>query len=400
MLFTALPNDVFILVLQYLDVNELVTLSICCKLLKCLIADYGWTAYLRAHPRPSYSLALSRKNWSKHAQIYYDFLTDRSWRRSEFVARPLSKPWPEKSQPILAISSSRLVVAAGSGITCFTFGESGDRSAPSLSLEGTFSFAQDFERPSSITSMTFVDDGGADETLCLGFHNGVVQYVSLKHSATLVLSSCQLQNGDYLENLTSDRDLILAFSSTGVATLTNLHSGLPELHSIKLNARGWASYFCLDSTGPYAAFGTSSIHPLKVHSLRNDQLSQVPTAILHPYSISGVAGLKPISSAVYGISRGPLASPWGASPQILVSGWFDGQDLPVTASSLFGTFAPQALAGVFTLLAMTDPPSMMSSLKAQGYMALHKADLSSMTSALASLQRPIRNSHKDGTSTD
>ncbi|KAG6890824.1 hypothetical protein C0995_003257 [Termitomyces sp. Mi166 len=295
------------------------------------ITEFGWAAYLRTHPRPSFSLLRSRKSWSTHAQVYYDFLTDRSWSRLEFIARPLSKSWLGKSQPVLAINSSRLVIAAGSGITSYTFGLSVDREAPPIRFEGSFSFAQ-LERTTAITSMTFVDKGGLDESLCLGFQDGTLQYVSLKPPpldspilrGTVSLSS-QLQGGEYIESLSSDRNILLTLSSCGTATLTNFHSTLPESGNVALKARAWASHLCMDSSGPYAAFGTSSTQALRVHSIADDQLCRTPTAILHPHVESNIAQAKIISSAVYGISRAPLACPWGASPQILVSGWFDGQ---------------------------------------------------------------------------
>jgi WD40 repeat protein len=32
-----------------------------------------------------------------------------------------------------------------------------------------------------------------------------------------------------------------------------------------------------------------------------------------------------LSSAVYGLTQAPLSSPWGSSPQVIASGWFDGR---------------------------------------------------------------------------
>jgi WD40 repeat protein len=72
----------------------------------------------------------------------------------------------------------------------------------------------------------------------------------------------------------------------------------------------------------------SETSPLVVHAvLEGGLLSPQPMAILHTHTASA-ANLKPReefgSSAVYDLCQGPLNSPWGASPQILVSGWFDG----------------------------------------------------------------------------
>lgn len=318
---------------------------------------------MRVHPRPSFSLLRSRKSWSTHAQTYYDFLTDLSWSRLEFIARPLSKPWLGKSQPVLAINSSRLVIAAGSTITSYAFVPSVEKEAPPIRLEGSYSFAQ-LERTITITSMTFVDNGGLDETLCLGYQDGTLQYVSLKppldsqtFEVTMSLSS-QLQGGQYMESLTSERNILLTLSSSGIATLTNLQSPLPKYGNVALNARGWASHLCLNSSGPYAAFGTSSRHPLRVHSIADDQLSRTATAILHPHiDLHDLAQAGQVSSAVYGISRAPCACPWGASPQILVSGWFDGQvrchDL--RSSSRVTNEGSSGATSLLPVLTMQDP---------------------------------------------
>ncbi|EEB96660.1 hypothetical protein MPER_04167 [Moniliophthora perniciosa FA553] len=72
------------------------------------------------------------------------------------------------------------------------------------------------------------------------------------------------------------------------------------------------------SSSPFVALGTSSRSPLFVHSIHGGELSQLPTAIL------GGKRNDSTTSAVYGISRAPLSAPWGSSPQIIVSGWFDG----------------------------------------------------------------------------
>ncbi|KAG6841999.1 hypothetical protein C0991_004490 [Blastosporella zonata] len=360
MLLTALPSDVLILVLQSLTAPELAALSRCSKLLKSLVMEFGWTVYLQTNPRPSFSLSKSRKNWSAHAKVQYDFISDRSWSLPEFIARPLSKPWPGNLQPVMAISSSRLVIAAGSHITSYNFGGSVDMENPPIHLEGSFSFAQS----SAITGMTFIEDGGSDETLCLAFQDGALQHVSLRlpssddlasHFGATVLSSSQLQGEEYIESLSSERHILLTLSSSGAASLTNLNSALAP-DNVALNARSWASHLCLDSSGPYAAFGTSSTQPLRVHSIENDQLSRTPSAILHPRMDSGT---KSVSTAVYGISRAPLASPWGSSPQILVSGWFDGEvrchDLRSSSRVTNVDTVPRTPAPLRPVLTMKDP---------------------------------------------
>ncbi|KAF8073772.1 hypothetical protein FPV67DRAFT_1621197 [Lyophyllum atratum] len=367
MLLTALPSDVLILVLQRLSVGELVALSETCRLLNSLVTEFGWAAYLRINPRHSFSLSQTRKKWPTKMQVRYDFQADRSWARSEFVARPLSRPWSGKMQPILAISPSRLIVAAGSGISSYKFGVARDSESPPIHLEGTFSFAPPNGRVSDITGITFVDDGGLDQTLCIAFQNGTLQRVSLQPppqddptaslGATYSVSS-RLHDGDFIESLSSARSMLLSLSSSGAATLTNLQfPSLPE--AVALNARSWVSHLCLDSSGPYAAFGTSSTNPLRVHSITNDEISKVPSAILHTNLHSDLPAPKPVTSAVYGISRAPPASSWGASPQILVSGWFDGYvrcyDLRSSARAVEGAGSLDGPAPLRPVLTMKDP---------------------------------------------
>ncbi|KAH6912621.1 hypothetical protein BKA70DRAFT_1264393 [Coprinopsis sp. MPI-PUGE-AT-0042] len=157
---------------------------------------------------------------------------------------------------------------------------------------------------------------------------------------------------------------------------------------VDLCDRGWKCYLS-SSSGPtgsqdvsitsshptFAAFGTSGRIPLTVHSISPSQgLSPNPEFVLHtpkgvdtwhsqlersrrrasssPSPLKFGSGTTTPSStpaptfdwqttsglitdprltdrlpnlATYGITRAPLNSPWGASPQILVSGWFDGE---------------------------------------------------------------------------
>ncbi|KAJ7147086.1 hypothetical protein C8R43DRAFT_1237390 [Mycena crocata] len=68
-------------------------------------------------------------------------------------------------------------------------------------------------------------------------------------------------------------------------------------------------------TSPYAVFGTSSATPLTVHSIANDRMVGLPSAVLEAENPG---------SAVYGISQGPPSSLWGSSHQVVVSGWYNG----------------------------------------------------------------------------
>jgi hypothetical protein len=331
------------------------------------VTDFGWAGYLRANVRPSFSLSQARAHWPARTQVRYDVLTDHAWSLSNFVARPLARPWPAKLQPILAINSSRLVVAAGPHLYSYRFSDSINGNAPSVLPEGTCSFAASHGRNRDITGITFVHDEGFDQTLCIAFRDGSVEHVFLTTSQDddLLASSCaglsQLRDGDFIECLSSENNILLSLSSDGFAALTNLRASLPSpaAESVALNTRSWTSHLCLRSSSPYAAFGTSSVKPLTVHSITSDRLSPWPSAILSNNSFGQPNGQS--QSAVYGISQAPLASPLGSSPQIIVAGWYDGQvrcyDLRSCSRTSAVTDQNQTPAPLLPVLSLFDPLS-------------------------------------------
>lgn len=235
---------------------------------------------------------------------------------------------------MLAISPSRLIVGAGSNLYSYAFNASPTATSPSVIFEGVISLLGRFESERTITALTFVDDGGFDRTLHVAFQDGAIERVLLTQSTpnhvnpSVSLSAIQtnlnpMTIGDFVESLSSEANFMLTLSSTGYVSLSDLR--LEHASStIELNTRSWIAHLCLQSSTPYAAFGTSSPTPLIVHSITDGQLSPRPFAVLHTLKSIESATDRPHFSAVYGLSRGPLNSPWGSSPQILVSGWFDG----------------------------------------------------------------------------
>ncbi|KAJ7069681.1 hypothetical protein C8F01DRAFT_523098 [Mycena amicta] len=314
-----LPTDVLILILHQLTVLDLSVLSETCQYLHALVDEYGWNGYLRQHPRPSMSLFKSRQTWSAKATAIYDFLSDECWSRAELIARPLAESWPGKQQPLLALSASRLIVAAGHTIFAYAFSNDA-----SIALEGSCSLENTFETANWITALSFFPDG----TLCVAFHDGTFESLEIldnghDNNATLnvqrsTIPSLQLRNKDFIESLSSHESTILSLSSTGRATLMNKDT-FTSSTTLDLNARSWTSHLCMDASSPFAAFGTSSSTPLAIHSVSHDEISPQPTSIL------SLAPTKEYSrfSAVYGITRGPPCA-WGASPQIVVAGWYNG----------------------------------------------------------------------------
>lgn len=266
-------------------------------------------------------------------------MVDAAWKRADFIARPLSRMWAGKFQPIMAISSFRLIVGAGSNLYSYVFGASKASSAPPIMYGGTVSLLENLDHSRNITAISFVRDDGLDAILDVAFQDGAIERTRLfttQHNAggppTLSCTRTKLismPNNDFVESLSTDADVILALSTNGYARLSSNHEDLSaaNTHSIiNLQSRSWVSHLCLQASTPYAAFGVASTTPLNIHLVADGgHLLPQPSAILHTKRGADLPLEKLPSSAVYGLSRGPLNSPWGSSPQILISGWFDGQ---------------------------------------------------------------------------
>ncbi|KAJ7147083.1 hypothetical protein C8R43DRAFT_1097267, partial [Mycena crocata] len=158
------------------------------------------------------STSLGGLEWPAMACVKHDIITDRAWSHSQFMARPLSAPWPGKEQPIMAINSSRLLVAAGTILYSYLFGVSNSEEAPPITLEGSFSLAA--RRDRCITALAYIPDGGLDQTFFVGFQDGTCERIVLagrsKHNYITTLHvqrstgrPLQPPHKDLLESLSS-----------------------------------------------------------------------------------------------------------------------------------------------------------------------------------------------------
>ncbi|KAH9969523.1 hypothetical protein BC827DRAFT_1120733 [Russula dissimulans] len=339
----SLPSDILILIIGHLSVTDLLSLTGVCRELHNLVYDFGGRNILHTLPRPSKSLAKSLSLWRPLTQVKYHTLSDKSWDKQCFIARPLSRPWKGKLQPLLAINESRLFVAAGQTVYSYAFTPSEHEGAtPGISFEVSYLLSRRDTTRNDITSLACAPDGGADRTLIIGFELGELQRVRLPpcNAGQVDLpvdasfrtplrehSSC----GELIEALSVSGNSLLSLSANGKAGLFDLSSPsspVPTIrHTIDLDTRGWSALLSTTASSPFAAFGTSSDTPLTIHAITPTSISQTPTQTLRASK-----PLQPDSdpedverpTAVYGIATAPPASPWGASDQIIVSGWFDG----------------------------------------------------------------------------
>ncbi|KAJ3521809.1 hypothetical protein NMY22_g12156 [Coprinellus aureogranulatus] len=316
--FSALPTEILIQILFHLDPQELSALAQCGRMLHDLVYEFGWLQYLLSNPRPSYSLSESRKHWSTCEQVRYNTLTDRAWQKVKFTARPLSRT---DIPPFLLVPPS-------SG-------------KPSMRWEGSINLNETHVRGRNIVSIGFIDDGGLDNTLLVAYQEHLVERITLvaptpDGETPLSFTRTPLPvfpKGDYIESFSTCSGHLLSLSSNGVARLAhqsilfNGEDNIPKsswISTIDLAERSWKSHLSLTSSTPFAALGSTSKTPLTIHNILPDSgLSALPSVIPHTEKSTDPDNLS--SSAVYGITQAPLSSPWGSSPQILASGWFDGR---------------------------------------------------------------------------
>ncbi|RXW22465.1 hypothetical protein EST38_g3381 [Candolleomyces aberdarensis] len=352
---SALPTEILILILYPLLPVDLAALARTCRRMHDLVYEFGWLQYSLANPRPSYSSCIARKQWSIHTSVRYDTLSDRAWDKVDFVARPLSRTWPAKEQSTLAITNSRLIVAAGTVLYSYSF-HSGPGGRPTIKWEGDISLNETHVRGRNITSITFLEDGGLDQTLLVAYQEQLVERIHLippskdgesplsftRHLVTI------FPKGDYIESFSTSPTHLLSLSANGTVRLSLQTiltddnatcpppleaEGLPPV--VELEERSWKCHLSPSLT--FAALGSTGKTPLTIYPISEDGLlSPTPATILHTERASSLNNLP--TSAVYGISQAPIhASAWGSSPQVLASGWFDGRvriyDLRTASSS-------------------------------------------------------------------
>ena len=292
--------------------------------------------YWQYNQQPSFSLSCVENNWGLLEKVRYNVLTKKAWKHREFIARPLLNPWQGKLRPILAISPSRLVVAAGRTLYVYRFHHSQKDRAPGVRFEFSATVeltSQKHDGRHDITDITFLHSDSTDCTLYAGFADGTVgsivlpsyDWVELEDRfqldglENLPISQRLYTVNDVVQSVTISGNSLLSVSSTGIVCLNNLESqGQPI--TMQLRKKTWSALVSLLSSSPYAAFGTSSATPLALYSITESCIHTKPYTILEGPSLEYSNQRRKTSLAVFDIRRPPASFPT-SSDQVLISGW-------------------------------------------------------------------------------
>lgn len=301
--------------------------------------EFGWRAYAISNPVPSPSLipALRSSRWLTRDLLRYQTLAENAWRRRKFVARPLGPEWSSKLHPILSISPSRLVVAAGNTLFLYRFNPPTKHhsEAPGITFERMVTFPRDARK--DFSGVSFIPDGSEDRTLVVSFANGALGRVQVPRtsqssrrgdfSVQAPIPTYIREDGRPIRSMSTVESTVLTMDSVGIASLYSLSDPSPNLVStvnvgMRSPATGWSTHLELQSSSGYAVLGTSSHTPLVVHPITGSGLFPSPQAILLP-SKKGSPWITPLS--VYSICGATQTFPWTSpSNQIVIAGWYHG----------------------------------------------------------------------------
>ncbi|KAG8754903.1 hypothetical protein FRC14_004537 [Serendipita sp. 396] len=319
-----LPGELLLCLLQYLDYDALLALSITCRIMYQIIHETGWKDFCRATYRetPSVAERWSSLTWRQRAKEAH--LTNERWNARMFVAKTLNSRWSQKHRPEIALSRSRLAVACGHAITTYRFGcvEHGIKS--SVTLEGTFTVFPPVVG-NDITGLSFIEDGGKDESLLVSNCAGDLVRIRLPLNEPLYQLNIKdkrkqnfpaIKTAQYqipripLGKIAAAGSEALVLASEGSAFLVNPASPWKKPICTTIGTTAWAAHLELRSSTAYAAIGTSK--NVVVHPVIHSSISSSPIAIL-----GGTKKDVPVYCVAQFLP--------GGSPDIIASGWYDGR---------------------------------------------------------------------------
>ena len=295
--------------------------------------ERGWKDFVRAGYRHTASVQekWSVLSWKERARDTE--LINQAWSSHKFTAKTLNHPWPQKFNSVLALSPTRLIVAAGNAITSYRFGYNAKSGSSIVAQEGVYTIfpsASGFD----ITGIEFLPDGGKNETLLVSNHSGGLVRVQLPRAAREAIGddAYGYRDGRFgrrgppplQAKITAQYTIAsktirvlkvagatgVALSTDGMASILNTASPWIAPTTSIIGQKAWAAHVETSSSSPYIAIGTNE-HVL-VHSFVDGSMSEQPCAILggpgRPTPVYCVGAFIP-----------------GGNPNIVASGWYDGK---------------------------------------------------------------------------
>ena len=213
------------------------------------------------------------------------------------------------------IGVSNLLVCAGDTILRYLFGEN----KPSITLHSTQTLSTPDLRFGDATAVAILHEE-PELVVLISSQDGFIVRLDFSEDDVVRTIVCRGRTG---QRLVVQQNVAVSLSQDGVLRLLGDidSSEMALLSSFELGRKSWTAFLNLNHS-PFIALGTTSTTaPLSVHSLSEDSVQLSPSAIMSV----GNSDAEPSKSAVYGISKAPLNAPWGSSPEIIISGWYDGQ---------------------------------------------------------------------------
>jgi hypothetical protein len=295
--------------------------------------ERGWRDFCRANHRHTASVETRWSTLSYRERARDTNLINQAWPSRRFVARTLNNRWPQKYQPVLALSPTRLIVAAGNAITSYRFGYNAKEGRSIVAQEGVYTIFP--AQPGfDITGVDFLPDHGKDETLLLSNHSGGLVRIRLPPSTgelsnsdayayrhghfgrrpmpppQVKLTAQYTTPSETLRVLKVAGTTAVALSANGVASVLNTASPWIAPKTTVVGKKAWSAHIETSSSSPYMAIGTDE--NVVIHSFTDGSLSADPCAILggpgRPTPVYCVGAFIP-----------------GGNPNIIASGWYDGK---------------------------------------------------------------------------
>lgn len=281
----------------------------------------------------------SAENWPLRITARHIHISDNNWDTPKFEARTLGASWKRWQRPVLALTADRLIVSRGQNFQVHDF-RSNARGLDTIAEPRQISTLPLPDTPLlDITGIAVLESrtqAPGCSTVVVSRENGTLTRFVIPPAASEAPSKARMTatyalpriaRGSPVKCLASADSVVLALSSNGVASVFDAASPWtpPTSFSLPAGSIPWSGHLSLHSSTPFALIGATNPHPLSVYPFHDGTLSRAPIALLD----DGTDTVR--SPAVYAICRPDpdsmrkVSFAWGASDQIVISGWHDGE---------------------------------------------------------------------------